>query len=107
MLMVCVVGAPTLSAHAAEKLDRTVLPIPEPQRMPITELDARKTTAPPRFEVKAPAGAPNVLIVLIDDMGFGMSSAFGGPISMPTVERLANEGLRYNYFHTTALCSPT
>ena len=46
---------------------------------------------PPRFEVKAPAGAPNVLIVLIDDMGFGQSSAFGGPIHMPTVERLANE----------------
>ena len=57
--------------------------------------------------MKAPAQAPNVLIVLIDDMGFGMSSAFGGPIHMPTVERLANEGLRYNQFHTTALCSPT
>ena len=50
---------------------------------------------------------PNVLIVLIDDMGFGMSSAFGGPIHMPTVERLADNGLRYNHFHTTALCSPT
>ena len=62
---------------------------------------------PPRFEVKAPAGAPNVLIVLIDDMGFGQSSAFGGPIHMPTVEALANDGLRYNEFHTTALCSPT
>ena len=62
---------------------------------------------PPRFQVKAPAGAPNVLIVLIDDMGFGQSSAFGGPIHMPTVERLANNGLQYNQFHTTALCSPT
>ncbi|MEX5282305.1 arylsulfatase [Nitrospira tepida] len=92
---------------AADKLDRTVLPIPEPKPKPITELDARKVKAPPRFEVKAPAGAPNVLIVLIDDMGFGMSSAFGGPIHMPTVERLANNGLRYNHFHTTALCSPT
>ena len=73
----------------------------------ITELDARKATPPPRFEVKAPEGAPNVLIVLIDDMGFGMPSAFGGPIHMPTVERLASAGLRYNQFHTTALCSPT
>ena len=92
---------------AADKLDRTVLPIQEPKRPAITEFDARKATPPPRFEVKAPAGAPNVLLIMIDDMGFGMSSAFGGPISMPTAERLANQGLRYNHFHTTALCSPT
>ncbi|MGO9445287.1 MAG: arylsulfatase, partial [Thiobacillaceae bacterium] len=88
-------------------MDRTTLPIPEPQYPHSTVLDARNATPPPRFEVKAPAGAPNVLIVLIDDMGFGQSSAFGGPIHMPTVERLANAGLRYNEFHTTALCSPT
>ncbi len=88
-------------------LDRTVLPIPEPKYPHITQLDARKAKAPPRFEVKAPAGAPNVLVVLIDDMGFGQSSVFGGPIHMPTVERLASNGLRYNNFHTTALCSPT
>ena len=87
--------------------DRTVLPIPEPQYPHSTVFNARNATPPPRFEVKAPANAPNVLIVLIDDMGFGQSSAFGGPIHMPTVERLANEGLRYNEFHTTALCSPT
>ena len=74
---------------------------------PITELDARKATPPPRFEVTAPANAPNVVVVLIDDIGFGHSSAFGGPIQMPTVDRLANNGLRYNRFHTTALCSPT
>ncbi len=87
--------------------DRTVLPIPEPKIPDITEFNARNATPPPRFEVKAPAGAPNVLIVLIDDMGFGMSEAFGGPIHMPTVTRLASGGLRYNEFHTTALCSPT
>jgi len=87
--------------------DRTMLPIPEPQYPHSTALDVRNATPPPRFEVKAPANAPNVLIVLIDDMGFGQSSAFGGPIHMPTVERLANAGLRYNEFHTTALCSPT
>jgi arylsulfatase len=69
--------------------------------------NVRNATPPPRFEVKSPAGAPNVLIVLIDDMGFGQSSAFGGPINMPTVDRLASNGLRYNQFHTTALCSPT
>jgi arylsulfatase A-like enzyme len=87
--------------------DRTVLPIPEPQYPHSTVFNARNATPPPRFEVKAPANAPNVLIVLIDDMGFGQSSAFGGPIHMPTVEGLANNGLRYNEFHTTALCSPT
>jgi arylsulfatase len=87
--------------------DRTVLPIPEPQYPHSTVFDVRNATPPSRFEVKAPANAPNVLIVLIDDMGFGQSSAFGGPIHMPTVEQLANEGLRYNEFHTTALCSPT
>ena len=87
--------------------DRTVLPLPEPQYPHSTVFNARNATPPPRFEVKAPANAPNVLIILIDDMGFGQSSAFGGPIHMPTVERLANSGLRYNEFHTTALCSPT
>lgn len=87
--------------------ERSVLPIPEPQYPHSTVFDARNATPPPRFEVKAPGGAPNVLIVLIDDMGFGQSSAFGGPIRMPTVDRLAKEGLRYNQFHTTALCSPT
>jgi len=87
--------------------DRTVLPIPEPAFSPITTFDARNATPPARFEVKAPANAPNVLIILIDDMGFGQSSAFGGPIHMPTVEQLASTGLRYSQFHTTALCSPT
>jgi len=87
--------------------DRSVLPIPEPSHPHSAVLDVRKATPPPRFQVSAPPGAPNVLIVLIDDMGFGQSSAFGGPIHMPTVEQLAGEGLRYNEFHTTALCSPT
>jgi arylsulfatase A-like enzyme len=84
-----------------------VLPVHEPVPTPITELDARDAKAPARFEVKAPDGAPNVVIVLIDDIGFGHSSAFGGPIAMPTLDKLAEGGLRYNRFHTTALCSPT
>ena len=97
-----------LSATGAmAQMDRTVLPIAEPAYPPITTFDARNATPPPRFEVKAPADAPNVLVILLDDMGFGQSSAFGGPISMPTVDALAREGLRYNEFHTTALCSPT
>jgi hypothetical protein len=99
-------GAPRLNAQDVP-IDRTVLPIRQPVYPPVTELDVRNVTPPPVFQIKAPDGAPNVLIVLIDDMGFGQSSAFGGPIHMPTVEALANQGLRFNEFHTTALCSPT
>jgi len=95
------------AASAADTLDRSVLPIPEPKAAIITDLDARDAKAPPRFEVTAPQGAPNVVIVLIDDIGFGASSAFGGPIHMPVLDKLAGEGLRFNRFHTTALCSPT
>src|SRR5450755_104367 len=57
--------------------------------------------------VEAPKGAPNVLLILTDDVGFGASSTFGGPIATPNFQRLADSGLRYNTFHTTALCSPT
>jgi arylsulfatase A-like enzyme len=93
--------------EAADNFNRTELPVPEPSYPTVTTLDARNAKAPPRFQVKAPAKAPNVLIVLIDDMGFGQSSAFGGPVRMPTLERMAKGGLRYNQFHTTALCSPS
>src|SRR5258707_13749881 len=65
-------------AITAQQIDRTVLPVPEPKPPTITELDARDAKAPPRFEVKAPKGAPNVVVVLLDDIGFGQSSAFGG-----------------------------
>ncbi|MBK7136652.1 MAG: arylsulfatase [Rhodocyclales bacterium] len=94
-------------APAAAANDRTVLPLAEPKRPIYKEIDARKAKMPPRFEVKAPKGAPNVVIVLIDDMGFGVPSSFGGPVSMPTLDKLAAGGLRYNNFHTTAVCSPT
>ncbi len=67
---------------ADDRLDRTVRPIPEPKNPHITELDARKVTRPPFFEVKAPKGAPNEVIVLIDDMGFGQPSTFGGAINI-------------------------
>jgi arylsulfatase len=96
-----------LAQQTAAKPDRTVLPIAEPKRPVYTELDARKVKAPPPYDVKAPQGAPNVVIVLIDDMGFGVPGAFGGPVPMPTLDGLAQNGLRYNNFHTTALCSPT
>jgi len=96
-----------LAQNSDVKLDRTVLPIPEPNYPHSTVLDARDAKPPPRFEIKAPAAAPNVLIVLVDDIGFGMPSAFGGPVHMPVTDRLASQGLRYNQFHTAALCSPT
>lgn len=92
--------------HGVE-LDRTILPIARPTYPPSTELDVRNTTPPPRFEVTAPEKAPNVVIILIDDLGFGATSTFGGPIPTPTLDQLASAGLRYNNFHTTALCSPT
>ncbi|WP_404360984.1 arylsulfatase [Methylotuvimicrobium sp. KM1] len=87
--------------------DRTVLPIPEPKRPIYKELDVRNAVPPPRFEVKPPEGAPNVLLVLIDDLGFAGASSFGGPVGTPTFDQIANEGLKYNNFHTTAVCSPT
>ena len=62
---------------------------------------------PPIPQLRPPQGAPNVLVILIDDAGFGSSSAFGGPCQTPTAEKLAANGLKFNRFHTTALCSPT
>ncbi len=91
----------------AGSLDRTSLPIPTPATPVITTLDARDATAPPMFRVTAPHGAPNIVFILIDDMGFGQPSAFGGEVPMPVLDSLAGQGLRYNRFHTTALCSPT
>jgi arylsulfatase len=89
--------------------ERDVLPIPDrPYAGPVFE-DAKdpEATFPPIEPLRPPAGAPNVLIVLIDDVGFGASSAFGGPCHTPTAERLAGQGLKFSRFHTTALCSPT
>lgn len=104
-----IIGSASAASKAknANTIDRTVLPIAQPAYPPIKELDARKAKAPPSFQVTAPKGAPNVVIVLIDDMGFGTTSTFGGPVPMPTLDKLAQGGLRYNNFHTTALCSPT
>jgi arylsulfatase A-like enzyme len=106
-LLAIFAAAPAAAGSGDVALDRTVLPIREPERPAYTELNARKATPPPRFEVKAPDGAPNVVIILIDDLGFGATSTFGGPIATQTLDTLAQQGLRYNNFHTTALCSPT
>ena len=94
---------------AQDKIQREILPIPDSQHVGLTTYDAKDpdTKYPPIEPLRPPKGAPNVLIVLIDDVGFGASSAFGGPCHTPTAERLAANGLKYNRFHTTALCSPT
>src|SRR5687767_5480548 len=88
---------------------RDVLPVPDVTPVGLTTYDAKdpETTFPPIEALRPPAGAPNVLVVLIDDVGFGASSAFGGPCQTPNFERLAQNGLMFNRFHTTALCSPT
>jgi arylsulfatase A-like enzyme len=88
---------------------RQILPIPDRRHVGVTTYDAKDpdTKFPPIEPLRPPKGAPNVLIVLLDDVGFGASSAFGGPVNTPTAERLAKNGLKYNRFHTTALCSPT
>src|SRR5271170_2065150 len=92
-----------------DKIQRSILPIPDLQYVGLTTYDAKDpdTKFPPITNLRPPAGAPNVLIVLIDDCGFGASSAFGGPISTPNFEKLAAGGIKFNRLHTTALCSPT
>jgi arylsulfatase A-like enzyme len=87
--------------------DRSALPIPDPAfqgKIGITYKDSREDFPQP---IQAPKGAPNVVLILLDDLGFGQPGTFGGPVPTPNLDRLANEGLRYNRFHTTAICSPT
>ena len=96
-------------ANQPDRHLRAHLPIPEVPKFGLTTYDAKDpdTKYPPIEPLRPPAGAPNVLIVLLDDVGFGASSAFGGPCQTPTFEKLAANGLRYNRFHTCALCAPT
>jgi arylsulfatase len=88
---------------------RSSLPIPDRPHAGGITYDAKDpdTSFPPIEPLRPPDGAPNVLIVLLDDVGFGAASALGGPIATPTAERLAADGLTYNRFHTTSLCAPT
>jgi len=97
----------TAGVCSADTLDRTVLPVPAPPfhgEIGVTVKDSK-----PDFpkQIQAPAGAPNVLIIILDDVGFGHAGAFGGAVATPTMDRLADHGLLFNEFHTTALCSPT
>jgi arylsulfatase A-like enzyme len=90
-------------------VQRSVLPIPQAQPVGFTPYDAKdpKVGYPPIEPLRPPAGAPNVLVILVDDCGFGAPSTFGGPCTTPTADRLAAGGLKFNRFHTTALCAPT
>jgi hypothetical protein len=92
-----------------DQIQREVLPIPDRRYAGLITYDAKDPEAsfPPIEPLRPPEGAPNLLVILLDDVGFGASSAFGGPCSTPAAERLAANGLKYNRFHTTALCSPT
>lgn len=92
-----------------DKKERTRLPMPNTARPGLITYDAKDpdTKFPPIEQLRPPEGAPNVLLILIDDAGFGSASAFGGPCQTPNAEKLAANGLRFNRFHTTALCSPT
>jgi arylsulfatase A-like enzyme len=94
---------------SADRHARSMLPIPDRPSAGLTTYDAKDpdTSYPAIEPLLPPQGAPNVLVVLLDDVGFGASSAFGGPCQTPTAERLAAGGLKYNRFHTTALCAPT
>lgn len=88
---------------------RAILPIPDVAHPGLTTYDAKDpdTVFLPIRDLRPPQGAPNVLVILIDDVGYGATSVFGGPCDTPNFERLAGGGLRYTRFHTTALCSPT
>src|SRR5215471_2502282 len=87
--------------------DRTVLPRPPQAFEGVTKRTLEGSVPSFTQPVKAPPAAPNILLVLIDDAGFGNPSTFGGPVATPTFDKLAAEGVRYNRFHVTALCSPT
>ena len=103
------VAAQPAAAPSGASVRRDILPIPDVKHVGLTTYDAKDpdTTYPPITMLRPPEGAPNVLIVLLDDVGFGASSAFGGPCNTPTAERLAAGGLKLTRFHTTSLCSPT
>jgi arylsulfatase A-like enzyme len=102
-------GGNPVTTSKSDKISRDILPIPDRQYVGLTTYDAKDPASqfPPIEPLRPPAGAPNILVILLDDVGFGASSAFGGPINTPVAERLAKNGLKYTRFHTAALCSPT
>lgn len=107
--LVCLLAALYFaSVGVAQTLpDRTLLPMPDTPVGGRAGLTVQDSLMPRIEPVRAPKGAPNIVVVLLDDVGFGAAGTFGGPVPTPALDMLANEGLRYNRFNTTALCSPT
>ena len=107
MIAMLVSIGPRAVAQTTTPPDRTTLPVsPAPFSGTITS-DYRSSTAHPAAPLRAPEGAPNVLLILLDDAGYAQTATFGGLIPTPTLDALASRGLRYTRFHVTALCSPT
>lgn len=96
-----------VQAQQQEDFDRTKIPIKQKEFKGKTSLRVEDSRLDFPADVKAPQGAPNILLIMPDDVGFGASTAFGGPVPTPALDRVSKNGLRYNAFHTTALCSPT
>ncbi|SOX53848.1 Arylsulfatase [Mycobacterium ahvazicum] len=96
-----------MAQEVTSELDRTTLPLPDTPTGGRAARTISDSVMPTITPIRPPQGAPNVVIVLLDDVGFGATATFGGPVPSPTGDALAREGLRYNRFHTTALCSPT
>jgi len=103
-------SAPALAQQetgAPDAIERRYLPPVAPPFTGHIGLEAKGSTPDFPTQIRAPKSAPNILLILTDDVGFSASSTFGGPVTTPTMDRLAKAGLRYTQFHTTALCSPT
>jgi arylsulfatase A-like enzyme len=107
IFIVVVASCSRVTNPGTNVIDRTVLPVPEPIPSTYTELDVPEAKGPTRFEVKAPHESPNILRVLLDDLGFAATSAFGEPVTTPFFDEVAMEAVVYNNFHTTAVCAPT
>jgi len=105
--LVGVLVCTTVQAQQKPTPAQEVLPRPDPAFKGKIGRTAAESTPDFPKAITAPKGAPNVLLIMTDDVGFGASSTFGGAIPTPTFDKLAKAGLRYNTFHTTALCSPT
>src|SRR5262249_21627094 len=109
MKLVSTILSISMLAFGAMGVPAQEVVLPKPQLPFQGKIERTVKDSTPDFpkSVEAPAGAPNILLILTDDVGFGATSTFGGPIQTPNFQRIADAGLRYNMYHTTALCSPT
>jgi len=108
LLIMLLVDSLALSADNSKASDGSAQPFPPPANKSI----AKETLAKSKLEKRTvvshlPEDAPNILIVMLDDVGFGIAETFGGEVNTPTLSKLADEGIIYNHFHTTSICSPT